>query len=271
MNPRQLEGRLRAWQTFRDIAHAARVFAAGRSSHWGQLQRSAHRYLREVLAGGRTDEPPPAPPVIVGFGTDQGLCGSLNRRVSTALCGHGDAHPGATMVAVGQRLVEAADREASWIQLGAPASSVALDSLAQQVAALALSGAVMRPVHLVFPTSADVAGHVTVSIDTEAVAAADCPGFSVLDGETEVARRSSALLLRARVVLAAATAVYVENLVRLAVMTRAQGVADRQVTEQTRRLRALRSESITQEMLEVLGGARTRRAQTGPVAPEGRT
>ena len=73
---RALEARLRAWKSFRGIAHAARTLAAAQSLRWSARVTAAARHLAWCDALAKDlGPPPPAPrlPVLVGLSIGQGL------------------------------------------------------------------------------------------------------------------------------------------------------------------------------------------------------
>ena len=80
---RRLEQRLRAWESFRNIARASRALAAAQAMTWTSCAARAEDALAHawsVSERAQLDES--APRALVAIGTDVGLCGSVNAAVA---------------------------------------------------------------------------------------------------------------------------------------------------------------------------------------------
>jgi ATP synthase len=294
---RELERRLQAWRTFRDVAHATRSLAAAQLMRWtGYLTRATQHLVRAQAIHGALPDRPPAPArgetapagVLLALGTDLGLCGRLNVQVAEAVLASWEELRPELVVIVGSRLQDALPTSLPVLVEAAPTTPAAASELADRVEAEAriLGSGGWPPALCVvaaFDLSADNAPRVTTQHATpdhhpELTALrgqlADQPRVLLTPGHT-TARESAWILFHARVTHAGVAAVRAEAGARLATMSRAHESAEARITEQQRELRKARQEHITQEMLEVLSG-RARaldeaRAQPRPSPPPGAT
>ncbi|MEZ4448858.1 MAG: F0F1 ATP synthase subunit gamma [Nannocystaceae bacterium] len=151
---RRLEARLRAWRSFRGLAHAARSLAAAQSLRWSARAVQAAEHLgraRALVAGWSPPTEATRTPVVLAVGTDLGLCGRLNRMVADALVVEVAAHASAEplVIAVGQRLrVELGERLADAPILPAPSSIEAALALAGRLEQLLVEVAEPRSLDL---------------------------------------------------------------------------------------------------------------------------
>jgi len=266
---RSLEARLRAWRSFRDVAHSARTLAAAQSIRWAaQAQRAAHHLLwtsgfaRELL------RPPTAPvPVLIAIGSELGLCGRLNRLVAEALATAEQARPPALLIAIGQRLITELRGHPGLVPLAAPSSVAALQAISSRLCRLLTDLAEPTELHLTLILAARTLSSGTPEIEAwqrapELPGAAAVPAHFVapraeLTPHHQLRAPTAALHLHARIYHALCVAQANEASARLQTMSRAVDQSDRRIAEQELIVRKLSQESTTQEMLEVLGGRRS--------------
>ena len=272
---RALQSRHHAWCSFRDIAHATRSLAASRRSRWaGHAQRSGE-HLAWVWALAKLlpapAQPQARPKVLVGIGTDLGLCGRLNQLVAEAfLRRRAELNP-ALSVAIGERLgqvlgeTELPTKGPALVAYeSAPVSPAAVLELAERLElSLQKLGLQDAQLDLVAAVSED-AGVPDVRCepslpaalegDVRAIEAQLHRERRVLSDLAAGRERVLALLRHARLAHAFCRAQVVESAVRWTVMHRAHEGAQRRIGEQELELRRLRQEEITQEMLDVVSG-----------------
>lgn len=263
---RHLEARLRAWRSFRDIATAARTLAATQSLRWStRVQQSAgHLAWCDVLAG-QLGPPPagPRPAIVLGLGTDLGLCGRLNHLVAaafTAACA--ERRPALSLV-VGQRLGVELRAGAELVVLSAPPAFAALQSLVGELERLfrGVGEASQIDLTIVLAGETLASGAPAIAAWTGAPA---LPGRAAVAASTAgprveltprrlLADTAAGLLLHARLAHALCVAQASEAAARQQAMSRAVEQSERRIAEQEQQVRKLHKEVITQEMLEVLG------------------
>ncbi|MCB9565788.1 MAG: F0F1 ATP synthase subunit gamma [Myxococcales bacterium] len=273
---RHLEGRLRAWRGFHDIAHAARTLAAAQSLRWaGRVTQSAHHLawceaLQQAWQVPASDAPRAA--VVIAIGTDLGLCGRLNRLVAEALDDRLRRAPAALTLSVGARLrAEFGERPGLGPAFAAPTSFAAVEGLAGRLERLLrqVTPAPALDLSLILASHTLASGTPVIATWTDAPRGLD--GASTiragmradalpLTPSERAERPAAALLLHARLVHALCVAAASEASARLQTMSRALETSERRIAEQERHLRKLHQEATTQEMLEVLGGRRSARA-----------
>ncbi|MGE0710652.1 MAG: hypothetical protein AB7N76_11675 [Planctomycetota bacterium] len=258
---RALAARLRAWRSFRDIAHASSSLAASQAVRWTAHEHAARRHLGLVLPLASRLLPPPAPRdprplVLVGFGTDLGLCGRLNHEVAACLSAALAHTQPALLLLVGRRLRDSLGAEHPALEEPAPASIDAAQDLAERAMAEVrrLCGTLAR----VGLARIDERGHARLWWEEDlapmlVAPAAPAPLLAPPDRAAVVARD---LLLQARLHHSACAAALAESRLRQELMRRARETADRRIQEQERQLRRARQERITQEMLEVRAATR---------------
>lgn len=262
---RQLEDRLRAWQAFRGIAGATRTLAAARSLHWAEIVRRAETHLarclalRDAYAGARV--PADAPCLLVGLGSDLGLCGPLNRAVAERFASERQRDPVARAV-VGQRLQAHVDDGV--LALPAPTSFARVQTLAAELELLLPRAETTRLV-LVLAAGVEADGRPRVAVWDEpdatpssAVTPPVHPNAVELVDPFVTTAVIASLTRHARMVAALARSATSETEARWRTMNRAYDAADRRIGEQERELRNRRQELVTQEMLEARRGARAR-------------
>jgi len=263
---RQLEDRLRAWTSFRGVARATRTLAASQALRWGEhvVRAEAHTSwcteLRRAYAPVKSAGP--TVDVLVAIGSDHGLCGPLNRLVAEALASALAARPGLVVV-VGSRVSGYLDLGAA-VRLPAPSSAARTRELSTRIEGLiAARGPLDQArVSIVSPTAVRPDGAVTVtSYDIEGLPAkVELPPAFTSRSPVELSppalawSRASALFLHAALVEALCRAARCEAEARWRTMSRAHDAADRRIEEHSLRLRRLRQEGITQEMLEARQG-----------------
>ncbi len=269
---RQYEERLRAWQSFRDIAGATRTLAAAQSLHWAELVRRTEAHLARCLAlrdaYPSAQVPRDAPRVLVAVGSDLGLCGPFNRAVAERFASE-RARGSVARVAIGERL--RAHMEADLLVLPAPTSFARVETLATTLEVLVPESR-STDVRLVFVLTAEVepdgrprvaawdepelgaSGHAAGGASSAATLATE-PAVELVEPETTAAMVAS-LTRHARVVAALTRSAASESEARWNTMNRAKEAADRRIGEQERELRRRRQEQVTQEMLEARQGAR---------------
>ncbi|MEZ4385005.1 MAG: F0F1 ATP synthase subunit gamma [Nannocystaceae bacterium] len=276
---RHLEHRLKAWRSFRDIAHAARTLAAAQSLRWsGKVDQAARHlalceHLRRSAAAGDDAGVRPRARAVIAIGTDLGLCGRLNRTVAEALLERVRADAPALALVVGARLAaELPDDPKLGEALPTPTTFAAVEGLASRLTRL-LDG--LAPAHaleltLVLAGRALASGAPVIATWT-ATPTADpqlAAHLAELRSRTRsplvrltppeiAAEAADRLLVHARLVHALCAAASAEAAARLQTMSRAFEASERRIGEQERHLRKLQQEATTQEMLEVLGGRRS--------------
>lgn len=281
---RALEARVRAWRTFREVAHATRSLAAAQALRWAAAREHAVRHglrARDLARRiGRRRGDPAAPCLLLALGTDLGLCGRLNVAVAARVRDVARELSVAQAVVVGVRLGDLVAGELGARTVTTPTTVEGAVSLADELAAAALEAPARAPLVIVSAVETTPAGAPRVRVARE-------EGQRRALEEASALRRSAVLGrprahapwaeradLQARVAEALLTASLVEAQVRLATTTRAHEVAERRVTEQERALAKARQEGVTQELLEVLAGrsredpeagrAEAGRAEDGP-------
>ncbi|MCX4244903.1 F0F1 ATP synthase subunit gamma [Paraliomyxa miuraensis] len=266
---RQLEDRLRAWQSFRGIAGATRTLAAAQSMHWVEVARRAQAHLARCLAlrdaypGSRPSTD--APRLLVGLGSDLGLCGPFNRAVAERLSVE-QSRGFLACAVVGERL--RAHMGAGALVLPAATSFEQAQNLATQLELL-LSQASIDQTRLVLVLAAgidpDGRPQVTAWNEPESTIAMPRPLLELVEPEL-TATAVASLTRHARLLAALARSAASETEARWRTMNRAHEAADRRIAEQEREIRKQRQELVTQEMLEARQGARATRAVTGGLA-----
>jgi F0F1-type ATP synthase gamma subunit len=246
--------------------------------HWAELVRQAERHLAwcEAVATSypKLLEPPwaspdrPRPRVVLAIGTDLGLCGPLNRRVAERCTEAGLREPPTVLaIVVGARLAQLEPLPEA-VQLPAPTSFAATerraaaieDLIAQLPEPLALdlhivlAGAVGNDAQPEIEIRRGTRPDLELNEDDQAWLTR--VSRLELDEVAAAARQARSLARHARILAALARAVSAENEARWRTMSRAYESAQRRIAEQERKLRRLRQELITQEMLEARQGAR---------------
>lgn len=263
---RQLEDRLRAWQSFRGIAGATRTLAAAQAMHWAEVARRAEEHLGRCLAlrDAYPEARPPAeaPRLLVGLGSDLGLCGPFNRAVAQRL----EVEPAGSWLAravVGERLRALMDGPV--LALPAPTSFEQAQDLASQLELLLPhNGAMHTRLVVVLAAGVDPDGRPQVAVwdEPEPARASPQPRTRARPGAVELvepehtAAMVASLTRHARLVAALARSAASETEARWRTMNRAHDAADRRIGEQEREIRKQRQELVTQEMLEARQGAR---------------
>lgn len=259
---RELEAPLRAWRTFRDVARATRTLAAAQALRWAdQLERTEAHAQRCVALARCYVAPPPAdaPRMVVALGTDLGLCGPLNRFVAEAtapLVAEGSV---SMLVVVGARLAAALEDTHPNVELSAPTSFGAIESLAGR-----LDGLLLRAGPAVSTRLVIVQAYAVDPDGTPETRVLDAPPVPPLDAGprpvvelspvNESAPVAAALLRHARLTAALVRAAACECETRWRAMNRAFDAAERRIDEQERRIQSVRQELITQQMLEARQG-----------------
>lgn len=269
---RQLEARLHAWRSFREIARAARTLAATQSLRWSTRVRLASEHLArcDALAGSLASPTPgPRAAILLGIGTDLGLCGRLNRLVAAAFTAARDAGRPALTLVVGQRLAAELRADGDVVVLPAPSAFAALQTLVGQLERLLRGVGAAPRLDLTIVLAGDTlaSGAPVVEAWTGAppseardqLAALAARPRAWLTPREQLVAPAAGLLLHARLVHALCVAQTSEATARLQAMSRAVEQSERRIAEQELRARKLHQEAITQEMLEVLGGRRARR------------
>lgn len=268
---RALESPLRAWRAFRDIARATRTLAAAQALQWAEQARHADAHLAWCDAAAAICPIPEIelrPRVVLVLGTDLGLCGPLNHRLAE-LCRTArlDAPPTILRVVVGARLATLTPLTDA-VVLPAPSSLVAAQRLAAEIEDLIarLPDSLTLDLNIVIADAVEADGSPCVALRTSAspdleLAAEDREWVArpraVLGRDHPLTTQAHTLARHARIVAALCRAVTSENEARLRTMSRAYESAQRRIAEQERKLRKLRQELITQEMLEARQGGRT--------------
>lgn len=260
---RQLEERLRAWQSFRSIAGATRTLAAAQSMHWAEVVRRADAHLaccvalRDAYPGARPAAD--APRLLVGLGSDLGLCGPFNRAVAERLAAE-QARGFVARAVVGERLH--AHVEGEVLALPAATSFEQAQNLATELELLLSHG---NPTDtrlvLVLAAGVDPDGRPQIVVWDEPEQTATTPTpvsepvLELVEPE-QTATVVASLTRHARLAAALARSVASETEARWRTMNRAHDAADRRIGEQEREIRKQRQELVTQEMLEARQGAR---------------
>ncbi|MCA9654273.1 MAG: F0F1 ATP synthase subunit gamma [Myxococcales bacterium] len=254
----QLEDRLQAWRSFRGIARATRALAAAQSLQWNEAARRAEAHRQRCLAildaypGARPSAG--APRIVLGVGSDLGLCGPFNRAIAERL-GPARARASRTLV-IGARLGQLVGEEASCIP--SPTSFARAEALATELELL-LADAPAERTHLVvvLATGVDPDGRPRVELLDE-TSPSPSPGLTAVElvGPERTEPLVAATARHARLVAALARSAASETEARWRTMNRAHDAADRRIGEQERELRKRRQELVTQEMLEARQGGR---------------
>lgn len=264
---RRQEERLKAWSSFRDVAHATRSLAAAQVIRWsGHLERASAHLARvaaveaEVatwseLPGSRR----PGPCALIALGTDLGLCGRLNQVVAEAALAVIREHEVATLIVVGARLDEVLPPELTRVVEPTPSSVAAAADLSERLERRLGGLGLFGRLCVVGSAGVGSGGNPEVVTAWEPALAAQVPLRRPRPARftaPPLARaRAEALLGHARLFQSLCAAAHTEASVRLVRMTRAHESAERRIGEQERELRKVRQESITQDMLEVLSGS----------------
>ena len=260
---RQLEDRLRAWQSFHGVAGATRTLAAAQTLHWTELVRRAEAHLARCLtlrdAYAEARVPAAAPCALVGLGSDLGLCGPFNRAVAERFMGERPRNPVARAV-VGQRLRIHVDDDV--LTLPAPTTFARVETLATELELLLTRAEPTRLV-IVLAAGVEADGRPRVAVWDEpdappSAATPPAPNVAELVDPGVTAAAVASLTRHARLVAALTRSAASEAEARWRTMNRAYDAADRRIGEQQRELRKRRQELITQEMLEARQGARSR-------------
>jgi hypothetical protein len=280
---RHLEHRLKAWRSFRDIAHAARTLAAAQSLRWsGKVTQAArhlalcehlHRRATRDPAGAPAKAEPPRAHAVIAIGTDLGLCGRLNRTVAEALSDRLRADEPTLTLVIGARLAAELRGVAEVGEaLPTPISFAAVEGLASRIIRIldALAPAPALELTLILAGRTLASG--TPVIASWSATPTDDPAIAPQLADLEARMRSpmvrltppeiatmtaARLLTHARLVHGLCAAAAAEASARLQTMSRAFEASERRIGEQERHLRKLQQEATTQEMLEVLGGRRS--------------
>lgn len=257
---RAMEARLRAWKTFRDVAHATRTLASAQVLRWtGARRRAAVHFDRCQAMVWRMGAalPHDAPLGIVAFGTDLGLCGPFNRTVQQVLLDHPRLDDAELVVVVGHRLQQRLDEKTTWVRESAPSSPDRALELALRIELLARRrlGSAARLV-LIHATEARGDGTAEVGVDEGPPAGTSVghAGIPALSQPDLVHQAALDLLQHARLIRAATHSGWAEASVRTVRMTRAHDVAADRIEEQELTLNKLRQDEITTEMLEARAG-----------------
>jgi len=266
---RALEERLKAWRSFRDVAHATRSLAAAQVLRWNaqvahtrrQLAWSQAFHERVQRWEDRHRRRPPATCAVLALGTDLGLCGRLNRLVADAALQVVEEQQVVLFAACGARLLDLLPDDVPRLEEPAPSSMAAAVELAERVEAEVGDAGLRTRLCIVSATGVSRGG--SPQVETSWDVGSDLAGLA--EARAALARplaqfapadvahtRARSLLAHARILHAACEGARAEASVRLARMTRAHESAERRIAEQERVLRKARQEGITQEMLEVL-------------------
>jgi hypothetical protein len=269
---RVLESPLAAWRSFRDIARATRTLAAAQSMMWADRCRHADAHLAWCEAVALQHARPrsqPRPRVAVAIGSDLGLCGPLNRFVAERCVAEDlDAAPTILRVVVGARLA-ALEPLTGAILLPTPSSMPAVARLAGAIEQLLdrLPDPLELELTMVLASAVEGDGHPRIDVRRSASPDVEPTSLSAdarevlarteqpIADDPELVRAARLLTRHARIVAALSRAVQSENEARWRTMGRAHESALRRIAEQESRLRKLRQEQITQEMLEARQGA----------------
>ncbi len=266
---RAMEARLRAWKTFRDVAHATRTLASAQVLRWtGARRRAAVHFDRCQALVWRLGAalPATAPLGIVAFGTDLGLCGPFNRSIARALLDYPRLDEAELVVLVGARLQQGFEDRTTWVREATPSSPERAIELALRIELLTRRrlGSAARLV-LVHATEAKADGTAEVGLDEgppEGVSVGHA-AIPVLSERPLVHGAALDLLQHARLIRAATHSGWAEASVRTVRMTRAHDVALDRIGEQELTLNKLRQDEITTEMLEARAGRGKRRPKAG--------
>ena len=286
-----LEALTRRTATTRDIrgiVHTMKTLAAINAHPYEQAAHAIGGWRDSVLDGLRafvkahgalphtadTD----ALPVVVAFGSDQGLCGNYNEIVAEALAVHPVARADPQILAIGAQMRDALEGAGMEVtaQLLAPASAGGLNRLARELVARidAASTAAKRDIrvtlafteraphghqdpvlHQILPLAPELAESLSRRPWTSrSLPHFDLPPDAIL----------SALLrnyLFAGLYRAAAEAMVTENAERLARMTQAENSIDDRLAELDAATRTARQSAITEELLDISAGFEALRAR----------
>ncbi|MEX1362033.1 MAG: F0F1 ATP synthase subunit gamma [Nannocystaceae bacterium] len=262
---RQLEDRMHAWQSFRGIARATRTLAAAQSLQWNESAHRAEQHLRRCLelrdAYPSAMPPPDAPYVVLGLGSDLGLCGPFNRTIAERFTAQ-RPHAARGLV-VGARLGALVGRDQN--TLTAPTSFPRVQSLATELELLLDD---LPPMHtrlvVVLAIAVDPDGRPRVEVLDEPgprAPASSSARVAELSSVQDTGSIIATTTRHARIVAALTRSAASETEARWRTMNRAFDAADRRIGEQQRELRKQRQEQVTQEMLEARQGGR---ASPGP-------
>ncbi|MFO7561492.1 MAG: F0F1 ATP synthase subunit gamma [Enhygromyxa sp.] len=269
-NVRALESPLAAWRSFRDIARATQTLAAAQALQWSERSRRADEHLawcEAVAAEYPLVLDSQRPRVVLAVGSDLGLCGPLNRLLAERCAAEQlDAAPTILRIVVGARLATL-EPFADAVELSAPSTLPAARKLATDIEGLIeqLPDPLQLDLTIVLAGAVEGDGQPRVEVRTS-----ETPDLELqpaqqlwLDKTTQalavdppLAMQAHQLARHARLVAALARAITSENEARWRTMGRAFESAQRKIAEQEQRLRKLRQELITQEMLEARQGAR---------------
>jgi len=269
-NIRALESPLAAWRSFRDIARATQTLAAAQSLQWAERSRRADEHLAwcEALAAEYPlTRAEPRSRVVLAIGTDLGLCGPLNRLLFERCAEQRlDAEPTVLRIVVGSRLASL-EPFAEAVELATPSTMSAALELAADIEGLIdqLPDPLRLDLTIALAGAVEGDGQPRIDLRTSETPDIELPieqrewldhTERPLAADPELSTQAQLLLRHARLVAALARAVTSENEARWRTMGRAFESAQRKIAEQERRLRKLRQEQITQEMLEARQGAR---------------
>jgi F-type H+-transporting ATPase subunit gamma len=284
--PEELRGRITALEELRSLVRIMRAMAAVKSRSFSAAVESARLYGEVVATGMQAllrDMPPGVDPqmtglgagVLVCFGSDQGMCGSFNRKVAARVCelvAEGGGHAGAPRVlVVGLRLAgeieEAGLRMDVEVHLPGSLDAVvaAGQDLVARVDALRRSedAAWVRVVHN-SPTgvmSFETVSRQLVPFDHEwlrekASRRWEGPSLPMRYGTEE---DLLAELVRQHLLLslfrAFAESIAAENAARLSAMEAATRSVEDRLEQLTRDFHGVRQSAITEELLDVIAGA----------------
>lgn len=255
---RVLTSRLRAWRSFRDIAHATSALAASLAVRWSAHQLHARLHLDRARALAQRFAPDEAlgPTVLIGFGTDLGLCGRLNQNVAERMLSLVRVEAPAACFLVGRRLVDLWEGTVPYVEEETPSSIEAVLDLADRIQLELGNIFDLRAIKLGFVRTEPL--RTEPLVDWGAVAGrSEPPAPPLLPPAESAPAVATDLLMHARIVHATCDALLGEARIRQATMRRAQDMAERRIAEHERELRRARQERITQEMLEVLAGRRS--------------
>ncbi|MCC7326838.1 MAG: F0F1 ATP synthase subunit gamma [Burkholderiales bacterium] len=288
-----LTRRTAATRDIRGIVHTMKTLSAINAHPYEQAAQAIGGWRDTVLDGLRAfvkahgalrrAADADALPVIVAFGSDQGLCGNYNEIVAEALAAHPAASGDSLILCVGAQMEDAIlgaglDVESA---LMAPASTDGLNRLARELVtridaarAATRHGVVVtlaftertahgqqKPVmRQVLPLAPDLVLELSHSRWTSrSLPHFDMPRDAVL----------SALLrnyLFASLFRASAEAMVTENAARLARMQQAEKNIDDRLAELATATRTARQSAITEELLDIISGfeaLKTRRVRKG--------
>lgn len=250
---RRLENRLRAWESFRGIARASRALAAAQAMTWSSHATQAEAALARSLAlSERTDPGPDAPRVLLGIGTDVGLCGSVNAAVAREVSAQTDPHV-VSRVLVGSRLSGRAAPHEPTLTVATPTSLAAVASATAHIegALASLDPSNTRLVVVsVREVGPDGVPRVAVTDEPTEPPASLSALHATLSEPAHLRREAAALVRHFRIADALVRAICSEHEARWRTMNRAHDAAERSIEEQGRTLRKRTQEAITQELLD---------------------